>query len=149
MRIPILVLLLTVHALAQRPNSHLTPGKVRTTKAADICSASFRTGQYRHTTLSTKKHVCTAYRINHCPAGGRIELDHLIPLELGGADDPANLWPEFARYADGSPGFHVKDVLENELHRKVCHGEMALPEAQRCIARNWITCYRRVFGAKP
>jgi len=78
-----------------------------------------------------------------------MELDHLLPLELGGADEIHNLWPELAHYPDGSPGFHVKDQLENELKRKVCEGEMELTKAQACIMADWIDCYTRVFGKKP
>jgi hypothetical protein len=38
------------------------------------------------------------------------EYDHLVPLELGGADnDPRNLWPE----PGASP--NPKDALEHEL----------------------------------
>jgi hypothetical protein len=54
------------------------------------------------------------------------ELDHIVPLELGGCPTcPTNLqlqpWPEAIR----------KDRDENRLHRAVCSGHMSLPEAQR------------------
>jgi len=144
MKLTTAILLLSVSALAQLPNHRLTPGAIRTTKASDICAPSFRTAKYRHTTASVKKHVCEAYGVKRCPREGEMEIDHLIPLELGGADVPENLWVEFAKYADGSPGFHVKDVLENELHRRVCRGEMSLPDAQRCLTRNWVQCSRAI-----
>ena len=62
------------------------------------------------------------------------ELDHLIPLELGGSPlDVKNLWPEPA------PAYHQKDVTENRLHKKVCSGEITLKKAQIGIAKNWKT----------
>jgi hypothetical protein len=68
------------------------------------------------------------------------ELDHLVPLELGGADGLGNIWPECGpdsvtlreRY------FKQKDVVENYLAAKVKKGEMPLGEAQKGIATDWV-----------
>ncbi|SRR6266496_2536814 len=141
--------LLTVPCLAQLPNPKLTPGAIRTTNAVEICADTFRAGPYRHTTAAMKKQVCRSYGVAHCPQLDVMEIDHLIPLELGGADEITNLWPEMAEYRSHgvhfAPGFHVKDQLENELHRRVCRGKMGLPEAQACIAKNWVQCYDRII----
>jgi hypothetical protein len=71
--------------------------------------------------------------------------DHLVPLELGGAPrDPANLWPEPNDIVlpDGvEVGSDAKDNLEDELHRRVCAGTMALGDAQRLIAGDWIAAW--------
>jgi hypothetical protein len=65
------------------------------------------------------------------------ELDHLIPLELGGAPrSTLNLWPEPLA---GGTGANSKDRVENELHRRVCSGALALGVAQQRIASNWRT----------
>ncbi len=65
------------------------------------------------------------------------EFDHLIPLELGGAPrDIKNLWPE---PGFGDNNYHDKDILENELHSKVCSGTITLAEAQAEMAGNWET----------
>jgi hypothetical protein len=54
------------------------------------------------------------------------EYDHLVPLELGGADnDPRNLWPE----PGASP--NPKDALEDRLRSMVCDGRLKLSAAQR------------------
>ena len=45
--------------------------------------------------------------------GRTIEIDHLIPLELGGSNDIANLFPE---PGFGTASYRVKDQLENRLH---------------------------------
>ncbi len=72
------------------------------------------------------------------------EEDHLIALEVGGSPTAvANLWPE-PRF--GTWGAAKKDQLENELHRLVCAGRLALRTAQRALATNWIAGYRRYVG---
>ena len=62
------------------------------------------------------------------------ELDHLIPLALGGAPtDVANLWPE----PDATP--NPKDTVEHRLQREVCDGRLSLMDAQRGIVTDWRT----------
>jgi hypothetical protein len=68
------------------------------------------------------------------------ELDHLVPLELGGSSDVGNLWPE------PPPSPNPKDRVEGELHDMVCAavwhpGSAYLPldRAQRLIAEDWTT----------
>jgi hypothetical protein len=136
-------LLWVISAFAQspmRPNPQLTPGVVRTSNAAEICAASFRTGPYRHTTSAIKKQVCKEYGLTDCPHEGKMEIDHLIPLELGGLDDIKNLWPQLA------PEYHWKDKLENYLHKQVCSGKMNLSDAQHDISADWFTAYMKMEG---
>ena len=66
------------------------------------------------------------------------ELDHLVPLELGGSNDIANLFPE---KADAHPGYQVKDKLENKLHQMVCDKTMKLKDAQDAIRKDWVKAY--------
>jgi hypothetical protein len=66
------------------------------------------------------------------------ELDHLIPLELGGCSTCiANLWPQ----PWTSPGAHEKDEVEHYLRDRVCHYRMSLSEAQRLVASDWYSLY--------
>jgi hypothetical protein len=134
------------HSTAQLPNPKLTPGAVRTTNTKQVCSTT--TKQFRNTTEAMKKQACAEYKIAACPKAKVMEIDHLISLELGGADEVANLWPQLATYPDGSPGFHVKDKLENDLHRLVCTGRMKLTDAQECIRTDWIACAKKVAAQK-
>ena len=67
------------------------------------------------------------------------ELDHLISLELGGADTLENIWPQC-----GPPGvklraryFKQKDIVENFLARQVKTGKMDLAKVQNGIAEDW------------
>ena len=66
------------------------------------------------------------------------EIDHLISLEIGGADTVKNLWPQ-PYYQH--PGAHEKDILENWLHKQVCSGKMDLTEAQAKIRTDWYAEY--------
>ena len=56
------------------------------------------------------------------------ELDHCVPLELGGAPrDPQNLW---LQPWNGACGAHDKDKIENQLREQVCAGKITLVTAQ-------------------
>src|ERR1017187_503345 len=61
------------------------------------------------------------------------ELDHLVPLELGGSNDITNLWPEVG------PIPNPKDAVENALNGAVCSGRVTLAAARAAIARDWQT----------
>jgi hypothetical protein len=72
------------------------------------------------------------------------ELDHLIPLELGGCPDcEANLWPQPKNVF---PGAREKDKVEDYLHHQVCSGALPLAEAQREIASDWYAVYKRIHS---
>ena len=75
------------------------------------------------------------------------ELDHLVPLELGGADGLGNIWPECG--PDGVPlderYFKAKERVENYLAGEVKAGRMSLEDAQRGIASDW-TRYLTAVG---
>jgi hypothetical protein len=83
-----------------------------------------------------KYHV--AYPAYHIKASTVSELDHLVPLELGGSNDITNLWPEVGKIPN------PKDKVENALKRAVCAGKIKLAAAQNAIASNWITAEHRL-----
>jgi hypothetical protein len=67
------------------------------------------------------------------------ELDHLVPLDLGGADTLDNIWPQC-----GPPSvpltqryFKLKDMVEIYLLKQVRDGKISLSDAQRGIAGDW------------
>lgn len=55
------------------------------------------------------------------------EVDHLIPLALGGANSKSNLW------AQPWPEARIKDKLEVRLQHAVCHGTIGIAKAQDSI----------------
>lgn len=133
--------------LGPLPDRSCSPGAVysKLTKSV-ICSASFRTGDYRNVPAAEKHAVEAEYGLEPRPYGSTLEIDHIVSLELGGSNDIANLFPE---RADVAPGYHVKDKLENRTHELVCAGRLSLRSAQHRIASDWEALYRRVFGTSP
>jgi hypothetical protein len=75
-----------------------------------------------------------------CPC----ELDHLIPLELGGSIDARNLWPQPTCTSPWNS--KEKDQLEKHLHSEVCAGALDLLAAQKEIAADWTAAYQRRFA---
>lgn len=91
-----------------------------------ICTVGWSTA-HRHVSDSTRRKVFVEYGITIKTEYGTLgsyEVDHLIPLELGGSNELANLWPE------PWPGNTVKDVSENALHRAVCAKKISLKNAR-------------------
>ncbi len=129
------------------PNHDLTPGAVDPTVTEGNIQSTICVPGYTKTvrpperfTRRLKPQIMAAYG-----RGGDLrdyELDHFIPLELGGCPDcAANLWPE--RY-DTTLGARQKDRVENFLHRKVCSGEISLKEAQDAITGDWVRVYNQI-----
>jgi hypothetical protein len=83
-----------------------------------------------------KYHV--AYPAYHIPGSARSELDHLVPLELGGSNDITNLWPELGKIPN------PKDGVERALNHAVCAGRVSLSAAQNAIASDWLTAEARL-----
>jgi hypothetical protein len=119
---------------AKLPDPACTPGAANPQLTSQVlCAPGFSTRQYRHVTEAQKRRVYQRYGIAE-HAVGAYEVDHLLALEDGGANDDANLWPE---PASPEPGFHQKDLVETYVHRQVCAGVLDLAEAQRQIAFDW------------
>lgn len=109
---------------------------------AVICVSGY-TATVRNVTSAQRVTVYAEYGVPYPEPAGTYELDHLIPLELGGDNADANLWPEPAAPV---PGFHQKDQLENTMHGLVCAGRLDLGEAQREIASDWYAAYLKYLG---
>jgi hypothetical protein len=121
------------------PDTACTPGAVfPDVTAAQICLRGY-SSSVRNVPAELSREVYRAYGITQRTTG-EYEVDHLVPLEAGGSNDIANLWPEGA---EPRAGFHEKDQVENYLHDQVCSGAMSLPEAQRAIATNWVEVYEQ------
>ena len=78
--------------------------------------------------------------------GKTLEIDHIVSLELGGSNDIANL---FREKRDVSPGYKVKDKLENKLHDLVCDGKRQLRARSAASPRTGRRCTTTVYGVAP
>jgi hypothetical protein len=117
------------------PTRALTPGKADTVSLAVICGTT--TQSRRNVTEATKAKVFKEYGITTRVG---YEVDHLIPLAIGGSNDITNLWPQPATPV---PGFHQKDLLEVKLHTLVCSGKLDAKKAQGQVATDWSAAYFR------
>jgi hypothetical protein len=118
------------------PDPSCTPGAIEpAVTQADIGSTICRTGYTDSVrppepqTEAFKWNVAEPAYGQHDVSG---ELDHLVPLELGGDNDARNLWVE------AGPIPNAKDAVEAALNQAVCDGQITLRAAQLEIARNWI-----------
>ena len=119
------------------PDPACTPGAVMPLSVDEVCNTS--TKGRRNVTSAMKKKVYAAYGVPRPQPSGAYEVDHFVPLELGGSNDLANLWPE---PASPTPGFHQKDCVEDYLHAQVCTDHtMSLSEAQQAIATDWLNVF--------
>jgi len=126
------------------PDKQLTPGYMRSVSVRELCTTS--TSLVRSVSESTKKQVFASYKLSgndRSVCGEGFEIDHLVSLELGGANDIQNLWPQ--SYC-GKNNAHDKDKLENELHRRICLGKMNIIDAQMCIKNDGVMCYIKTFN---
>ena len=136
------LVLRTCAANGSLPDATCTPGATMPITTHALCTTS--TKERRAVPQSVHRQVFLDYGLAYPQARGAYEVDHLIPLELGGSNDIANLWPEAAM---PEPGFHTKDRVENWAHREVCAGRMPLADAQRQIASDWTVLLHRMTSA--
>jgi hypothetical protein len=139
------------------PDARCTPGATNPAVSQanierTVCVAGWSERQRppESVTEPQKRLALAAYGYYDSRALGRYELDHLIPISLGGApNSPRNLWPEpdFAHIGPGSYDRNPKDRLEYRLYRLVCAHRLALITAQRLIAGDWLAAYRRFIGS--
>ena len=125
------------------PDPRCTPGSIDPyVTQADIRSTICRAG-YTRTVRPAESQTerfkyGVAYPAYGTPPGERTELDHLVPLELGGSNDATNLWPEYP------PTPNPKDKVENALNAAVCEGRVSLTAAQDAIAADWVTAEHKL-----
>jgi hypothetical protein len=123
------------------PDHDCTPGSIFASTTLEIICTQGYTKTVRNVPVALKKQIYTMYGISYPQAAGSYEADHLIPLELGGSNDIANLFPEAA---NPRPGFREKDLVENYLHNEVCARHIDLAAAQIQIATDWLAVYNLI-----
>lgn len=131
------------------PDPVKTPGKATYNTTDTVCSRP-STKDVRKVPNSVKNDVYASYGVaaceGYCSGPQGCEIDHLISLELGGANTEDNLWPQ---PYDGDWNAHDKDRLENKLHALICKEKsLTLKEAQHAIKTNWIEAYKKYVGER-
>ena len=134
------------------PNPTLTPGLTRAgLSKSKVCAIKWGKDE-RHATAAMKRQVFAAYGYSgyddpRCVPdshGRKCEVDHLISRDLGGADDPKNLWPQ--AYGTTPWNATLKDTLENRLHKEVCAGHISLKAARGLLVNDWRKAYVQFYG---
>jgi hypothetical protein len=123
------------------PDPGCTPGAYYKGATRSVICRSGYSRSVRNVSEATKEAVYRAYGITR-HSRATYEIDHLVPLEAGGSNVRANLFPEAA---SPTPGFHQKDRLENWAHDGICAGTLPLRSTQLRVAHNWVTVYRAAF----
>lgn len=122
------------------PNN--SSGEVATINADEIRAVKLSCGTYsqchRNTSEAMKRKIYFNYSVPYPQPAGRFEVDHFIPLCMGGADTEANLWlqPE--------PYFGQKDKIEAELCAEVRKLLITPKDAQEKI-RRWRDIYEKEY----
>jgi hypothetical protein len=128
-----------LHGGVSRPNPKLTPGVIAVKDLTTVCRGPKRirglfTPSDPLISLSTQRAVFAEYQITAANQK-HYGLDFLVPLQLGGANTVANIWPASTSHG---VGFHEKQVLNIRIHELVCERAMTLDEAQKSIATDWV-----------
>lgn len=123
---PLLLSSSLLAASPERPDPKLTPGEVFNVTKERVCSPRYATNA-RHVTREMKRATFRRYHVKYFPHA--YQVDHLIPLCLGGRNSLENLWPEPIDRALES------DKVERRLCHEVCAGEISLEEARRKVLK--------------
>ena len=133
------------------PNSSLTPGAINPDATPDdlsttVCKSGWATSVRPPSAYTAALKLVQIVEYGYADRNpSHYQEDHLVPLELGGAPrDKRNLWPEpnVAVLPDGTAvGSAQKDALEDALHAQVCDGQLALDDAQRMMAADWVAAW--------
>ena len=145
-----LLIFLTRAVVAQQPAPILRdpkrmPGDTFDVTAEDVCVPGYAK-KVRAVPAWLKRQAYAEYGITEYKPGD-YEVDHLIPLSLGGSNSIRNLWPQSTKTSPWNS--YVKDALEGKLHKLVCAGQLDLKTAQREIAFDWIEAYKKSAGSTP
>lgn len=120
------------------PDNACTPGAFVRKSKADVCDG--RT-ERPNLPAAERRAILRNYGVPTFN-GTTGEMDHRIPLALGGTTDRRNVWPQ------AGPRPNPKDRLEAYVLRRVCKGlphPMGLRTARAIFAGSWVA-YFRFYG---
>jgi hypothetical protein len=141
------VLAPSAFAFEVRPNPNTTSGSVRI-DGHDVNATCGHSKAHRGPMSHARRdEILTEYGL---PPGDHpdYEIDHLIPLCLGGSDDASNLWPEPRRSIEPKWNAEAKDRLERFMCDMVCIGQLDISTAQEAFAKDWIAAYQKYYETR-
>jgi hypothetical protein len=109
------------------PNPKLTPGRVARGDE-----------DRRGITEQMERKVFARYKLPWSRRA-QFKIDHLIPVELGGADSIDNLWPQSLRTRPY--GTDRKELLTEVLQSRIAKRQITLEQAQEQIRTDWIDAF--------
>lgn len=125
------------------PDADLTPGNaVPGVSAGTFCTRQY-VADFRRPHFSTMASAFAGYGVS-THERDRYQVDHLIPVSLGGSNDTENLWPQ--PYAEPM-GATQKDQLERQLTTMVCSGALGVLEARAAITTDWAAAFDRYVAS--
>jgi hypothetical protein len=123
-------------------SSAVTQANIRTTICVTGYTSRAGVRAAQSETAAVKKTAMVSYASTSTLTN--TELDHLVPLELGGSNDVSNLWPQPSDLP--GQGFrNTKDDVENSLRAALCRtgSTLKLTDLQSWIASDWTTALHR------
>jgi hypothetical protein len=116
------------------PSASCTPGAHEQLTHAEVCASKARPSL----SAADRRAILHRYGLTSW-SGSDGELDHRVPLFMGGMTDARNVWPQ------RGPIPNPKDRLENYVRGRVCFRRpypMTLRSAYAVFAGNWISALR-------
>jgi cytochrome c-type biogenesis protein CcmH/NrfF len=140
-------LLFLAAAAAYADHSALNPVVRQETIDQTICVPSYAKGVRPATSYTNGVKQMYFQRVRLDPTLAQYyELDHIIPLALGG--HPRNIDNLALQIREGENGANRKDQIEEKLQCLVCSGQVTLADAQHQIASDWQAAYHRYARVK-
>lgn len=125
---------------AQLPSRQYTPGAAAKVDVKRLCSTDF-VGSAKSIAKWQREEALSRYGIR--PESFAGEVEHLIPVSLGGSNDPDNLFPF---HASGEYTLDAKNQLGDRLRQLVCDGKVSLKAAQDAFKRDWTKAYKQYLS---
>jgi hypothetical protein len=121
------------------PDPVVTPGEALNLSLPETKKIGSGPGHLSNLSAEVKRAVFGGYGLSVDERN--YEIDHLIPLSLGGANSTKNLWPHSRKGSFWT--VEKKMALEKRLYRLVRSGRLPLLTARQEIASNWAKAYRK------
>ena len=119
------------------------PAVTQANIATTICVPNYTSTVRPPVSWTNKLKVSLMVQFHMTGALNDYELDHRVPIEVGGAPrDARNLWMQ------PWPEARLKDRLETFKHRQVCAGKVTLRQSQEVFLKDFWAEYDRLAPAQ-